>query len=108
MKDNPPGFATTGPIKESVLIRTKSDKFNEFKDHKLSLIAEKTGKHPVDTMLDLAEVTNLKAEFFATLHNAGNLEYMKEIIDDPVITFGVSDGGATPAFSLPDAISPKP
>jgi len=98
LKDNPPGFSATGPIEETVLIRTNSDKFNEFKDHKLSLIAEKTGKHPIDAMLDIAVGTNLKAEFFATLPNAGNLEYMKEIIDDPFITFGVSDGGAHTRF----------
>lgn len=98
LKDNPPGFAATGPLEDSVLIRTNSDLFNEFKDHKLSLIAEKTGKHPVDAMLDIAVGTNLKAEFFASLPSAGNLEYMKEIIDDPFITFGVSDGGAHTRF----------
>ena len=98
LKDDPPGFSATGPLEDAVLIRTNSDKFNEFKDHKLSLIAEKTGKDPVDAMLDIAVGTNLKAEFFATLPNAGNLEYMKEIIDDPFITFGVSDGGAHTRF----------
>ena len=98
LKDDPPGFSATGPLEDAVLIRTNSDKFNEFKDHKLSLIAEKIGKHPVDAMLDIAAGTNLKAEFFATLPNAGNLEYMKEIIDDPFITFGVSDGGAHTRF----------
>ena len=98
LKDNPPGIAATGPIEETVLVRTHSDKFNEFKDHKLSLIAQKTGKHPIDAMLDIAVGTNLKAEFFATLPNAGNLQYMKEIIDDPYVTFGVSDGGAHTRF----------
>jgi len=49
-------------------------------------------------MLDIAVGTNLKAEFFASLPSAGNLEYMKEIIDDPFITFGVSDGGAHTRF----------
>ncbi|MEZ0151431.1 MAG: amidohydrolase family protein [Candidatus Reddybacter sp.] len=98
LKDNPPGFSATGPLEDTVLIRTNSDLFGEFKDHKLSLIAEKTGKHPVDAMLDIAVGTNLKAEFFASLPSAGNLEYMKEIIDDPFITFGVSDGGAHTRF----------
>ncbi|OUS12441.1 hypothetical protein A9Q89_06030 [Gammaproteobacteria bacterium 53_120_T64] len=98
LKDNPPGFSATGPLEDTVLIRTNSDLFGEFKDHKLSLIAEKTAKHPVDAMLDIAVGTNLKAEFFASLPSAGNLEYMKEIIDDPFITFGVSDGGAHTRF----------
>ncbi len=98
LKDNPPGMSATGAIEDVVLVRPNSDKFAEFKDHKIGLIAEKTGKHPVDAMLDIAVGTNLKAEFFAMLPNGGNLEYMKEIIDDPFITFGVSDGGAHTRF----------
>ncbi|HBD10723.1 MAG TPA: aminoacylase [Porticoccaceae bacterium] len=98
LKNDPPGFSATGPIEEVVLVRPNSDNFTEYKDHKVSLIAEKMGVDPVDAMLDIAVGTNLKAEFFAMLPNAGNLEYMKEIIDDPYVTFGVSDGGAHTRF----------
>lgn len=97
LKDNPPGIVI-GAVEECVLVRTHSDKFNEFKDHKVSLIAEKTGKHPVDAMLDIAVGANLKAEFFVTAGNTANLKHLQEVIDDPAITFGISDGGAHTRF----------
>jgi N-acyl-D-amino-acid deacylase len=98
IKQNPHHNLATGPVEEMVLVRPNSDDFAEFKDHKIGLIAEKTGKHPVDAMLDIAVATNLKAEFFGMIPNEGNLEYMQEILDDPFITFGVSDGGAHTRF----------
>ena len=55
------------------------------------------GKHPVDVMLDLAVDENLETEFFAAPPN-GNLEYLQEIVEDPYVLFGVSDGGAHTKF----------
>jgi N-acyl-D-amino-acid deacylase len=59
--------------------------------------AAQTGKHPVDVMLDLAASEELKTEFFAPAVNQ-NMELMKELIQYPYITFGVSDGGAHTKF----------
>ena len=59
--------------------------------------AAQTGKHPVDTMLDLSVSEDLKTEFFAPAINQ-NMELMKELIDTPHIAFGVSDGGAHTKF----------
>jgi N-acyl-D-amino-acid deacylase len=59
--------------------------------------ATQTGKEPVDVMLDLSVSEDLKTEFFAPAINQ-NIELMKEIIDTPHITFGVSDGGAHTKF----------
>ena len=59
--------------------------------------AAQTGKHPVDVMLDLAASEDLKTEFFAPAVNQ-NMELMKELIQYPYITFGVSDGGAHTKF----------
>jgi N-acyl-D-aspartate/D-glutamate deacylase len=59
--------------------------------------AAQTGKHPVDTMLDLAASEDLKTEFFAPAVNQ-DMNLMKELIDTPHITFGVSDGGAHTKF----------
>jgi N-acyl-D-aspartate/D-glutamate deacylase len=98
IRKDPHNNLATGPVEDIVLVRPNSDDFAEFKDHKVGLIAEKTGKDPLDAMLDIAVATNLKAEFFGMLPNEGNLEYMQEIIDDPFITFGVSDGGAHTRF----------
>jgi N-acyl-D-amino-acid deacylase len=59
--------------------------------------AAQESKHPVDVMLDLATSEDLKTEFFAPAINQ-NLELMKELIDYPYLTFGVSDGGAHTKF----------
>ncbi len=98
LKDNPPGMMVICALEDVVLARPNSDEFTEFKDHTMGLIAEKTGKHPVDAMLDIAVATNLKAEFYGISPSDGNLEYMQEILDDPFVTFGVSDGGAHTRF----------
>jgi len=59
--------------------------------------AAQTAKHPVDVMLDLAASEDLKTEFFAPAINQ-NAELMKELIEYPYLTFGVSDGGAHTKF----------
>jgi N-acyl-D-aspartate/D-glutamate deacylase len=55
------------------------------------------GKHPVDVMLDLAVEEDLATEFFAAPPN-GRIDHLKEIVDDPYVLFGVSDGGAHTKF----------
>ncbi len=59
--------------------------------------AARTGKHPVDLMLDLAVSEDLKTEFFAPAVNQ-DMSLMKDLIDTPHIPFGVSDGGAHTKF----------
>ncbi len=59
--------------------------------------AARTGKHMVDVMLDLAVSEELKTEFFAPAINR-DMALMKEVIDYPYLTFGVSDGGAHTKF----------
>jgi N-acyl-D-aspartate/D-glutamate deacylase len=59
--------------------------------------AAQTAKHPVDLMLDLAASEDLKTEFFAPAINQ-NAELMKELVEYPYLTFGVSDGGAHTKF----------
>jgi N-acyl-D-amino-acid deacylase len=66
-------------------------------DHTLAHAGEKMGKHPVDVMLDMAVEEDLKTEFFAAPPN-GKLEHLKELVDDPYVLFGVSDGGAHTKF----------
>lgn len=59
--------------------------------------AAQTGKDVVDTMLDLAVSEDLKTEFFAPAVNQ-DMNLMKDLIDNPAIPFGVSDGGAHTKF----------
>ena len=48
-------------------------------------------------LLDMAVEEDLKTEFFAAPPN-GKIEYLKELVDDPYVLFGVSDGGAHTKF----------
>jgi len=69
----------------------------KFEGLTLRKAAAQSGKHPVDVMLDIAASEDLKTEFFAPAVNQ-NMELMKELIEYPYLTFGVSDGGAHTKF----------
>ncbi len=96
LKDNMPRTAT-GPLPDIVIVGPKAERNQPWLDHTLALAGEKMGKHPVDVMLDMAVEEDLETEFFAAPPN-GKIEYLKEIVDDPYILFGVSDGGAHTKF----------
>jgi N-acyl-D-amino-acid deacylase len=96
LRDKMPRTAT-GPLPGIVIVGPRLEKNQKWLDHTLALVAKKTGKHPVDVMLDMAVEENLKTDFFAASPN-GSLEYLKEIVDDPYVLFGVSDGGAHTKF----------
>jgi N-acyl-D-aspartate/D-glutamate deacylase len=96
LKDHMPKTAT-GPLPEIVICGPKLEKNQRWLDHTLALVAEKTGRHPVDVMLDMAVEEDLRTEFFAAPPN-GRIDYLKEIVDDPYVLFGVSDGGAHTRF----------
>lgn len=87
----------TGPLPDIVIVGPKLEKNKQWLDHTLAYAGEKMGKHPVDVMLDMAVEENLETEFFAAPPN-GKIEYLKEIVDDPYVLFGVSDGGAHTKF----------
>ena len=46
---------------------------------------------------DIAVSEELETEFFSMPPNC-KIEYLKEIVDDPYVLFGVSDGGAHTKF----------
>ncbi len=96
LKDQMPATAT-GPLPGIVITGPKLGKNKQWLDHTLALVAQKTGRHPVDVMLDMAVEEDLQTEFFAAPPN-GSIEYLKEIVDDPYVLFGVSDGGAHTKF----------
>jgi N-acyl-D-amino-acid deacylase len=96
LRDQMP-ISATGPLPGIVVVGPKLEKHQRWLDHTLALIAERTGRHPVDVMLDMAVEENLETEFFAAPPN-GNIDYLREIVDDPYVLFGVSDGGAHTKF----------
>ena len=65
-----------------------SEASQKWLDHTIGQIADETGKHPVDAMLDIVVNENLETEFFSMPPN-GKLEYLKEIVDNPYVLFGV-------------------
>jgi len=96
MKDNMP-FIVLASFDEIVVTGPASPETEQWLDHTIGLVAEKTGKHPVDAMLDIAVQDELKTEFFTMPPNQ-SLENLQEIIDNPYVLYGVSDGGAHTKF----------
>jgi len=96
LKDKLPVTAI-GPFGQIVITGPRTPAGEPFRDLTLALAAQKSGKHPVDVMLDIAVAEDLETEFFAAPPN-GRLDYLKEIVDDPYVLFGVSDGGAHTKF----------
>jgi N-acyl-D-aspartate/D-glutamate deacylase len=90
-------FATTGPIADIVVTGPRTAETERWLDHTVGQIAETLGKHPVDAMLDIAVKDGLATEFFAAPPNV-SLEHLKEILSDPCVLLGVSDGGAPTTF----------
>ena len=96
LRDQMPRTAT-GPLPGIVICGPVLEKNRRWLDHTLELVAEQTGRHPVDVMLDMAIEEDLRTEFFAAPPN-GRIDYLREIVDDPYVLFGVSDGGAHTRF----------
>jgi N-acyl-D-aspartate/D-glutamate deacylase len=69
----------------------------EYEGLTLRELAERTGKHPVDAMLDVAVADDLRTEFYAPGPNQ-NMDFLKEMLDYPWLIPGVSDGGAHTKF----------
>ena len=90
-------LTVTGPIAGIVVTGPATPQSERWRDHTIGQIAEILGKHPVDAMLDIAVEDGLATEFFAAPPNV-KLEHLQEIIADPFVLLGVSDGGAHTRF----------
>ena len=93
LREQPP-YLVVGSFENIVVTRPVSPKNQRWLDHTVGLVAQKTGKHPVD---DIVVEDKLKTEFFSMPPNT-RTELLKEIVDNPYILFGVSDGGAHTKF----------
>ena len=96
LKDHMP-ITATGPLPDIVIVGPKLERNARFEDHTLAIAGEAMGKHPVDVMLDMAVEEDLATEFFAAPPN-GDIGHLREIVDNPYVLFGVSDGGAHTKF----------
>lgn len=70
LKDQMPATAT-GPLPGIVITGPKLEKNKQWLDHTLALVAEKTGRHPVDVMLDMAVEENLEDLNYSRLPPTG-------------------------------------
>ena len=96
LRDQVPAFVL-GPFEDIVVTGPVAQESQQWLDHTVGLVGEKTGKHPVDAMLDIVVADELATEFFSMPPNT-RLDLLQEIVDNPYILFGVSDGGAHTKF----------
>jgi len=96
LRENLPQTATA-PIDTVTVLSPRSDSTEQFREMSVAQVAERTGKHPVDAMLDIAVEDDLRTLFFVAPPQ-GSSDLLKEIVQYPHMLFGVSDGGAHTKF----------
>jgi N-acyl-D-aspartate/D-glutamate deacylase len=74
------------------------EKNKNLKGRTIADVAKELGKHPVDTMLDLAIEEDLKTEFNMQGLINNDEEAVAEIVKHPLTLVGASDGGAHTKF----------
>ena len=83
---------------ETIVDDIHLEKNKSLKGRTIADIAKELGKHPVDTLLDLAVEEDLKTEFAMMGLINNNEEAVAEIIKHPLCLLGASDGGAHTKF----------
>src|SRR5947208_1942480 len=87
----------TVPIGRTVVLNCFTPETKPFENLTVAEVAARTGKHPVDAMLDVAVADDLRTVFYAEPANVDRAA-LREIIDYEWIVPGVSDGGAHTKF----------
>ena len=94
-----PGSNMVGSLEGLLVAEVANPEFEEFEGMTGKQIAEKTGKHVVDAILDLVVADDLNTEFSIQLADpSGRLECTTQIANSPYAIGGVSDGGAHVKF----------
>jgi len=76
----------------------KLEKNKQWIGKTLTQISAETGRHMVDIFLDMAVEEDLETDFAAPQVASNNNAWLREVIEDPYIIFGASDGGAHTRF----------
>jgi N-acyl-D-amino-acid deacylase len=87
----------SGAFEDIVVAEGFSPETQKWQEWQIRDIAEQLGKHPVDTLLDLACADDLKTVFFS-VSPTNTLDGYREVMTDPSVLPGVSDGGAHVRF----------
>jgi N-acyl-D-aspartate/D-glutamate deacylase len=96
LKDKLP-YVATAPIGSVTVLSPRSPETEQFREMSVQQVADLTGKHPVDAMLDIAVADQLRTLFYAAPPQ-GSSDLLREIVQYPHMLFGVSDGGAHTKF----------
>jgi N-acyl-D-amino-acid deacylase len=96
LRENRP-WITLNSIEKIVVAETFCDATKPYINETIGDIAERLGKDPVDVLLDIAVADGLKATFFSLPANA-SIEGFRDLMLDPYVIPGVSDGGAHTRF----------
>ena len=96
LRDYQSGIVTV-PIPDITIIECFTPETRPFENLTVREVAARTGKHPVDAMLDVAVADDLRTVFYAEPANVDR-DAMREIIAYEWIVPGVSDGGAHTKF----------
>jgi N-acyl-D-aspartate/D-glutamate deacylase len=87
----------TGPLDAVTILTPASPETEKYRQMSTAQAGEMMGKHFVDAFLDIATTDRLKTVFYAA-SPAGSAELLRELIQDPYVLYGVSDGGAHTKF----------
>lgn len=96
LQANLPSTATA-PLETVTVLSPRTPETEPYREMSVGQVAERTGKHPVDAMLDIAVADELKTLFY-TAPPQGESDLLKEVVEYPHMLFGVSDGGAHTKF----------
>ena len=95
LRDSKPYLS--GAFEDIVVAEGFSPETQKWQEWQIRDIAEQLGKHPVDTLLDLACADDLETVFFSVSPTNTQGGY-REVMTDASVLPGVSDGGAHVRF----------
>jgi N-acyl-D-amino-acid deacylase len=87
----------SGAFEDIVVAEGFGPETQRWQEWQIRDVAERLGKHPVDTLLDLACSDELRTVFFS-VSPTNTLDGYREVMNDPSVLPGVSDGGAHVRF----------
>jgi N-acyl-D-aspartate/D-glutamate deacylase len=93
LRAEPRKYPFIGAVDEARLVSTRTARYERFVGLTTGKIAQELGLHPVDAICELVVADQL-ATVFAVSQFDINLEGIKQLIDNPYVIPGLSDGGA--------------
>jgi N-acyl-D-aspartate/D-glutamate deacylase len=98
MKADIPESEALPPMREWVVYRGQSEASARFNEMRLDDVAAAMGADLVDAFCDIVVADELRTEFYVAGLNT-NRTLLRELIDEPTVLPGISDGGAHTKYS---------